>query len=181
MVLASRGAAILLAAAILAGCGAAAERRTTPARSVGSPAMRSASPRAAAPPPESTRASAGDRSSTSEDGERHAGRAQLAVARGVARAFLISYLAYLYGELAATRVIDMGPGLGRELRSGSAETTPAERSSRPRITRLSVITAGPPVSVVTTALVRTGHDETWRLGATLEPSGPTWRVVAISG
>lgn len=176
-----RPASLLLVAAMLAGCGADAERRTTPARSGRSPAVQSASSRAAAPPPEPTGASAGDRSSTGEDSERNAGRAQLSVARGVARAFFISYLAYLYGRLPATRVMDTSPGLCRQLRSGHAEATPAERSSRPRIARLSMATAGPPLSVLAVALIRTGDDEPSRLTATLEPGGRRWRVVAISG
>jgi hypothetical protein len=118
-----------------------------------------------------------------EDGdtERHARRSELSTARGVARAFFTTYVAYLSGRLPAERVADVSPALRAQLEAGRAETTPAERAARPRVGRLSIAIAGPPVSVTAVAFVEPGPGQRSQLTATLEPAGRTWRVVAVGG
>jgi hypothetical protein len=118
-----------------------------------------------------------------EDGdtERHARRSRLSTARSVAQAFFRTYVAYLSGRLPAERVADVGPELRAQLEAGRAETTPAERASHPRIRRVSVAIAGPPVSITAVAFVEPGRGQPSQLTATLEPAGWTWRVVAVGG
>jgi hypothetical protein len=106
---------------------------------------------------------------------------QASAARAAARAFFSSYLAYLYGRLPGRDVIDADQNLRWQLEHGQATTTPAERAEHPRIAHLSLASAGPPVSVVATALVDIDHGQPLRLSATLEPHRRTWLVVAIGG
>ena len=116
-----------------------------------------------------------------EDDEPHASRIQVSDTRAVARAFLTTYVAFLYGRLPAARVVGADPNLRRELEQGHATTTPAERAARPRIEHLSLSPAGPPVSAVALATVTTGCCSPSHLSATLEPHGSGWLVVAVNG
>lgn len=169
-----------IAATALAGCAQAAppaprvpqvmravSRPTAPA-----PALPSAP--SATPSGEARRAAAGD-------SEPHARRSHLVMACTAARAFIGTYLRYLYGRLPARRVINASPRLRSQLQSGHAATTPAERSRLPRIVRLWLTPAGPPVSVIAVVVVRAQGGQVWRLTASLEPRGRTWRVVAVGG
>ena len=99
----------------------------------------------------------------------------------VARAFFTSYLAYLYGRLPASDVAGADQSLRWQLEHGARDHHPAERASRPRIARLSLASAGPPVSVIAVAVVDAGHGQPSQLTATLEPHRRTWLVVAIGG
>jgi hypothetical protein len=110
----------------------------------------------------------------------HVDRHRLPVAREDARAFVTSYVAYLYGQLSPRRVIDLSPSLRQQLDSDRAEATPAERGARARITGFSVAIGHEPMTVVAVAVVRAGG-EVLRLTAMLQPSGSTWRVVAVAG
>lgn len=171
--------ASLVAAATLAGCGLDLGQSAPPAEVAPPSTTSTPFPPAAAAPPTVRGSSEGGAKTSRIDDEPHARRSQLSIARGVARAFLDTYVPYLYGRLPAERVADASPALRHQLASGRAEPTPAERSSRPRIARLSVAATGPPVSVTVVAVVRSGLDESWRLTATVEPSGRRWLVVAI--
>ena len=115
-----------------------------------------------------------------EDDEPHASRTQVSDARVVARDFFTTYVAFVYGQLPATRVIGAAPALHRELAQGHATTTPAERAARPRVEHLSLSPAGPPVSVIALANVTTGCCSPSRFSATLEPHGGGWVVVAVN-
>jgi hypothetical protein len=110
----------------------------------------------------------------------HVDRSELPAAREDARAFFTSYVAYLYGQLPVRRIIDLSPSLRRQLDSGRAEATPAERAARARITRLTVTIGHEPATVVAVAVVRAGGEGS-QLTATLQPSGSTWRVAAVAG
>ena len=171
--------AVTAATACLAGCASGCAAR--PAE-LSRPAITSTAtptvPAVAAPSPRPS-----GRAPSVEDGdtERRARPSQLSTARPVARAFFTTYVAYLSGRLPAERVADVSPALRAQLESGRAETTPAERAARPRIGRLSIATAGPPVSVTAIAIVDAGPGQGSRLTATLEPAGRTWRVVAVGG
>jgi hypothetical protein len=116
-----------------------------------------------------------------DDDEPHAATAQLSAARPVARAFFVSYIAYLYGRRPASHVAGAAQSLLAQLDHGHATLTPAERASRPHLAHLSITSAGPPVSVVAVALVDLGRGPSSRLTATLEPRRGTWLVVAIAG
>jgi hypothetical protein len=116
-----------------------------------------------------------------EDVEPHASRAQVSNARSIARAFLTTYVAFLYGRLPVQRIAGVDPNLRRELEQGHATTTPAERAARPRIEHLSLSPAGPPVSAVALATVTTGCCTPSHLSATLEPHRGGWVVVAVNG
>jgi hypothetical protein len=113
------------------------------------------------------------------DAESRAAASQVSAARPVARAFFISYVAHLYGRQPARGIAGADRSLQWELEHGHATITPAEHSSRPRLTHLAVAAAGPPVSVVATAVIDVGHHQLAHLSATLEPHRHTWRVVAI--
>jgi hypothetical protein len=117
-----------------------------------------------------------------DDDEPHAARSQVAHARSVGTHFFRTYLAFLYGRLPAQRVIGVDRTLRRELENGHANTTPAARTARPRVSHLSLSSAGPPVSVVAVAAVTTACcAPPSHLTATLEPHGGTWLVVAVTG
>lgn len=116
-----------------------------------------------------------------EDDEPRASPARASDARSIARAFFTKYVAFLYGQLPATRVTGAAPALHRELAQGRAATTPAERAARPRIGHLSLSPAGPPVSVVAVVVVTTGCCASSRLIATLEPLSARWLVFAVNG
>jgi hypothetical protein len=73
---------------------------------------------------------------------------QVSDARSVARALFATYLAFLYGRIPARRISGVDPTFRWQLEHGHATTTPAERVSRPRISHLSLSSAGPPISVV---------------------------------
>jgi hypothetical protein len=124
--------------------------------------------------------SGGARASTHASVHLHVDRSQLSAVREDARAFFTSYVAYLYGQLPVRRVVDLSPSLRQQLDSDQAEVTPAERAARVRITRLSVAIGHEPMTVVAMAVVRAGG-EVSQLTATLQPSGSTWRVVAVAG
>lgn len=171
--------ALLAGTACLAGCGSGGS---------GPPAAvsRTASTSTATPP-----VAAGAETSTTPAGpapgaldgdtEPHARRSQLSTARAAARAFFETYVAYLSGRLPAERVADVSPSLRAQLESGRAQTTPAERASHPRVGRVRVAIAGPPVSVTAVAFVDLGPGQLSQLEATIEPAGRTWRVVAVGG
>jgi hypothetical protein len=95
-----------------------------------------------------------------------------------ARRFFDSYVSFLYGRIAATSVADVERPLRAKLRSGLAFITPAERAARPRIARVAVTPAGPPLSALATATVLAGGDR-YRLTVILEPRGDGWLVVAL--
>jgi hypothetical protein len=116
-----------------------------------------------------------------EEDEPQASRTQVSDTRAVARAFLTTYVGFLYGRLPATRVVGADPNLRRELELGHATATPAERAARPRVEYLSLSPAGPPVSMVARAIVMTGCCPPSHLSATLEPHGGGWVVVAVNG
>ena len=116
-----------------------------------------------------------------DDDEPHASRPQVSDARAVATHFFRTYLAFLYGRLPARRVTGVDRTLRCQLEHGHATTTPAERAARPRISHLSLSSAGPPVSVVAVAVVTTACCAPSQLTATLEPHGRGWLVVAVSG
>jgi hypothetical protein len=118
---------------------------------------------------------------TGDDGdEPHAATAQVSAARPAARAFFASYIAYLYRRRPPTRVAGADQNLRAQLAHGHATLTPAERAARPHLVRLSITSAGPPVSVAAVALLQVGQASS-RLTATLEPRRGTWVVVAIAG
>jgi hypothetical protein len=164
--------------ATLAGCGSHTGRRpapapTAPAHNGSNPAFRRST--TSLPPVPSARAG---RTSASDD-EPHAATSQLSAARSVARKFFTSYLAFLSGGLSPTRVAGANQTLRRQLEHGRAAITPAERSSRPRVARLTLTSAGPPISAIAVAVITAGHRPTSTLAATLEPHHGRWRVVAI--
>lgn len=167
------------ATACLAGCasGSAARPADVSRSAITSPATSTVAAVAAPSPRPSGRAP------SVEDGdtERHAQRSQLSTARSVAQAFFRTYVGYLSGRLSAERVADVSPELRAQIEAGRAETTPAERASHPRIGRVSVAIAGPPVSITAVALVEPGAGKRSQLSATLESTRRTWRVVAVGG
>lgn len=168
-------AGAVAAAAALVGCGSHHGPRPSAAHSP--EAGRSSTPPPAVVAPSSTQVSGSAPPPNSDAGSR-AATAQVSAARPVARAFFNSYVAYLYGRLPARDVVSVDGTLRWQLEHGRSNITQGERASRPRITHLSVATAGPPVSVVTIAVVD-GGVQLARLSATLEPYHRTWRVVAI--
>ena len=167
------------AAACLAGCASGGAGR--PAEVSRTAITSTATPTVAVVAAPSSQPSSHAPSVEDGDTERRARRSQLPAARAVARAFFSTYVVYLSGRLPAERVVDVSPALRAQLDAGRAETTPAERAARPRIGRLSIAVAGPPVSVTAIAIVNAEAGQGSRLTATLEPAGPTWRVVAIGG
>jgi hypothetical protein len=179
MVLPSAVAAILVAGLAAAGCG------STVRPIAGARREPRATPRATAPvksprPPSRARAPA-LRPSDGVDPEPHATSSQLSSARGVATAFLRSYVSYLSGRAPAARIPGVAAALRDQVERGRARVTPAERASHARIARLSLISAGPPISVVATAIIDTGSRQLSRVTATLEPHERGWIVVAVSG
>jgi hypothetical protein len=116
-----------------------------------------------------------------DDDEPHAAMSQVAAARSVAKAFFSSYIACLYGRLPARDVTGADRSLRWQLEHGHATTTPAERASHPRLAHLSLVSAGPPVSVVATVVVTVDHGQSVRLTATLEPHRRAWLVAAVAG
>ena len=115
-----------------------------------------------------------------DDDKPQASRTQLSSTRHVARAFLTTYLAYLYEQLPARDVTSIDQGLRWQLEHGHAITTPAERASPPHIARLPLSSSGPPISVTAVAVVTTAHGQPSQLTATLEPHHSTWLVVTVS-
>jgi hypothetical protein len=87
-------------------------------------------------------------------------------------------VSFLYGRIPARSVEDIDEKLRARLRSGLALVTPAERTARPRIVRVGLAPAGPPLSAIATAIV-TASGGRYRLTATLDPRGDSWIVVAL--
>jgi len=173
------GLAAAAATACLAGCASGGAARSA---DVSRPAvMPIATPAVAAVAAASPRPAG--RAPRVEDGdtERHAQRSQLSAARGAARAFFETFVAYLSGRLPSESVADVSPALRAQLESGRAGTTPAERASHPRIGRVHAAIAGPPASVSAVAFVELGPAQRSQLTATLEPTGRTWRVITVGG
>src|SRR5271154_4708460 len=83
-----------------------------------------------------------------DDAEPHASTSQVSDARSVVTHFFKTYLAFLFGRLPARRVTGVDHALRWQLAHGHATFTPAERTARPRVSHLSLSSAGPPVSVV---------------------------------
>jgi hypothetical protein len=163
------------------GCGSNAGQDRPPAFARPVHTTESSSSRATTvPPPEgsSTRPPGGRGRG---DEEPHAAKPQVSEARSAAKAFFSSYVAFLYGRLPPSRVASVNPSVQRQLEHGHATPTPAERASRPRVARVTLTSAGPPVSAIATAFVAVGHAEESRLIATLEPRRGKWLVVAIGG
>lgn len=107
-------------------------------------------------------------------------RGELPAAQRTARRFFRAYVRFLYRRLPAAEVPDAAPQLRSELTQSAALKTPAEGSSRPRIIRLTVRPAGPPISAIATATLTTQRGR-YALTATLEPRHGRWIVVAIDG
>ena len=107
--------------------------------------------------PPASPAATGPRSGRDDDEEPSATWPQVAAARRVASAFFHSYIAYLYGRAPARQSQRRRPGSSPQLAQGHATITPAERASHPRLTRLAVASAGPPVSVIAIAFVDVDH------------------------
>jgi hypothetical protein len=112
--------------------------------------------------------------------EQRAPAGSLEPARQVAARFLGTYVPFLYGHVRANRVLGVSSQLGSRLRQGAGRITPAERSARPRIVRITVESSGPPVSATAIATVL-AHDRRYRLTATLEPRNGGWVVIAVEG
>jgi hypothetical protein len=163
--------------ALLAGCGSQARRTTPPqpVRAEENPALGNATI-----PSQTQTQRSGGTGSGDDDDEPHAAASQVSSARSVARAFFSSYLAYIDGRLPPARVGAVDQGLRWQLERDRAQTTPAERASRPRVAHLSTTSSGPPVSVVAVAMVTAGPGPASRLTATLEPHRRTWVVVAVA-
>jgi hypothetical protein len=87
-------------------------------------------------------------------------------------------VSFLYGRIPATSVADVDRPLRAKLRSGLAFITPAERAARPRLVRVVVVPAGPPLSALATATVLAGGGR-YRLNVMLQPRGDSWIVVAL--
>ena len=170
--------AVLAIAVPLAACGAGQSARPTPARHL---YIRPSPVQPSGPRPAASPAATGPRSGRDDDEEPSATWPQVAAARRVASAFFHSYIAYLYGRARARQVKGADPALRRQLAQGHATITPAERAERPRLTRLAVASAGPPVSVIAIAFVDVDHRRPLRLTATLEPHRRSWLVAAVDG
>jgi hypothetical protein len=162
----------------LAGCGSRQGPRSPVARSRHTSQAAASRPATVSvtPASPSVRTPSGD-----DDDESYAATSQVVAARPAAKAFFSSYVSYLYGRLAASRVAGADRSLRWQLEHGRARITPAERASRPRIACLSLASAGPPVSVVATAVVAVDNGRRLRLSATLEPYRHAWLVVAVGG
>src|SRR6202035_1116432 len=91
--------------------------------------------------------------------------------------FFTAYVRLLYGETSGGRVPGVAAPSRAELKQGSL-TTPAERAARPRVARVGVTRAGPPLSALATATILVGQTH-YQLTATLEPHHGRWVVVAI--
>lgn len=174
------GLATVAAVAALAGCGSHTGRRpapapTAPAHNGSNPAFRRAT--TSVPPMPLARAG---RTSAGDD-EPHAATSQLSAARSVASHFFTSYLAFLCGRLSPTRIAGVNQSFRWQLEHGGAAITPAERSSRPRVARLTLMPAGPPVSAIAVAVIAGGYSPTSSLTAALEPHRGKWLVVAVGG
>jgi hypothetical protein len=171
--------AFLAATACLGGC---ASGSSGPSAAISRTASTSTAAPAVAVAPETRPTPAGPGPGAPDgDTEPHARRSQLSTARAAAEAFFETYVEYLSGRLPARHVADVSPALRAQLESGRAETTPAERASHPRVGRVRVAIAGPPVSVTAVAFVELGTGQRSQPSATLEPAGRTWRVIAIGG
>jgi hypothetical protein len=170
--------AALVAALELAGCGSSSLPRPAGATqshaTSGAAAPRRSQPGQAQPTPSADQ-------EDDDDPEPHAARSQVSAARALAVAFLRSYVSYLYGQAPASRVPGVDEAVRQQIERGRATITPAERASHPRIARLLLASSGPPVSVVATAVIRTGASQLSPFTATLEPRGRGWVVVAVSG
>jgi hypothetical protein len=168
-------------AAVLTGCGASAERSPAPPPIGDTPnGLNPSSRYATAARPTAASASPAGRPAAPND-EAHAATTQLSAARSVARAFFNSYVALLYGRLSPSRVGGADQRLRWQLQHERARTTSAERSSHPRVARLTLVAAGPPVSAIAVAIIAVGHGPKPRLTATLEPHHGMWLVTAIGG
>ena len=110
--------------------------------------------------------------------ERTASKNALTGARHTAARFFASYARFLYGALPARNVSGVSPRLRSELRHGRVLVTPAERTAAPRVIRVTVAAAGPPVSAGATATVL-AHRRRYQLIATLEPRHGGWVVVSV--
>lgn len=172
---------VALSVAAVSGCGTPPQSRgpapTPPSSQIGRPVQTTRASRTAgsarhganvvAPPPLA-------------DSEPVPRREELPTARRTARRFVGGYIRFLYGRLAGAKVPDTGPQLRSALTKGATLKTPAEGSSRPRILRLTVQPAGPPISALATATLTTGRSR-YKLTTTLEPRHGRWIVVAIDG
>src|SRR5579859_5139155 len=167
--------ALALIALATTGCGS--HRSSIPALSAARQPSAPASNPSHKPAPAVPSALAASR----QNSERHAGASALSAARGVARQFLRSYVAYLYGQLPGGHVRDAAAALRRQLEQGQATTTPAERASRPHVERLELTPGGPPISVMAACMVEVDHRHAFGLTATLVPRASGWLVVAVTG
>lgn len=102
----------------------------------------------------------------------------VASAERPARRFFDSYVSFLYGRIPATSVVDVDQPLRAKLRSALALITPAERAATPRIVRVVVTPAGPPLRALATGTVLAGGGR-YGLTVILEPRGNGWLVVAL--
>jgi hypothetical protein len=101
-------------------------------------------------------------------------------AERLARTFFGAYVNFIYGREPAADVPGIDPQLRSQLEHRSALTTPAERLSEPRLRRVTVAAAGPPISAIATALVAEERGQ-YQLTAILEPTHGRWAVVAVDG
>lgn len=101
--------------------------------------------------------------------------ADLWLAGGIARRFLLSYLKFAYGRARATSVEAVMPGLRGQLMRDRAQVTPAERARRPRVVLLGVVGTNPGF-VLATASVEDGGVAAYRLRLALRKQGGRWLV-----
>ncbi|MGO9751975.1 MAG: hypothetical protein ACLP8S_21630 [Solirubrobacteraceae bacterium] len=105
-------------------------------------------------------------------------RADLRLADGLARRFLVSYLQFAYGRGSAGSVNGVTPGLRSQLIAQRAQATPAERGRHPRAVSLATIGTTPGF-VVATATIEDGGITAYRLRFTLQEQADRWLVSSV--
>lgn len=101
--------------------------------------------------------------------------ADLRLAGGIARGFLLSYLPFAYGRASGTSLKAATPGLRSQLMRERAQVTPVERARHPRVVSLRVLGTSPGF-VLATASIEDGGIAVYRLRFALREEAGRWSV-----
>ena len=103
---------------------------------------------------------------------------ELGAARSVAAAFLSGYLPYLYGQRRAERVPQVSATVRKGLARARARETPTQRSRRPQLVDLRLVSQRPG-AVIARAVIADGGPAPYPLTFTLIRRGGRWLVNSL--
>lgn len=104
-----------------------------------------------------------------------ASRAELALARATARAFLPGYLRFLYGRGRAEQIAGATASLRAGLRANRVRVTPAQRRRHPHVVSIALIAQSNDTAIAT-ARIDDGGVAPYALTFTLERHAGRWAV-----